>query len=77
MSSNGPNIRDEYDFAGAQRGKFHQSGVTLTLPLRVRLHQSSLSFLAAEAAKNGVSPEDLAASILETQLGRMQDSDHR
>lgn len=72
MSSNENDMRDEYDFSEGQRGKFHRPGMTLTLPLRVRLGQSSVSFLAAEAAKNGVSPEDFASSILETQLARMR-----
>ena len=75
MSTNGSDMRDEYDFSEGQRGKFHRPGMTLTLPLRVRIRQSSLSFLAAEAARSGVSPEDLASSILETQLARMQGPD--
>ena len=72
MSNDGSDMRDEYDFSEAQRGKFHRPGMTLTLPLRVRIRQSSLSVLAAEAARSGVSPEDLASSILETQLARMK-----
>jgi hypothetical protein len=72
MSDNEDDMRVEYDFSKAERGKFYRPGMVITIPVRVQLGQASVSFLAEKAEKKGVSLETLAADILETEVALMQ-----
>ena len=69
MSDNEKDMRAEYDFSKGERGKFYRPGMTITISVRVRLGQASVKFLEEKAKKKGVSLEDLAADILETEVG--------
>ena len=72
MSNNEEDMRAEYDFSKAERGKFYHPNMTITMPVRLRLGQAVVSFLEEKAEKKGVSLEDLAADILETEVALMR-----
>lgn len=63
----------EFDFSKAERGKLYRPGMTVTIPVRARLGQASLSFLAAKAEKKGVRLEDLVTSILEKEIALLRE----
>ena len=60
----------EIDFAGGVRGKFHQSGMTLNLP--VYLEADVQAYLADIAAKKGMQLSDLANDLLKKEIAILE-----
>jgi hypothetical protein len=59
-------MKDEYDFANAERGRFHRSDATLSPP--VHLAPEVLAFLVARAEARGISLSDLVNTILKKDI---------
>lgn len=61
-------MKPEYDFSGAERGKFFRPGAVVRLP--VYLDQPLQDYLAAAAAaeRNGRSLNDLVNDLLSREL---------
>ena len=60
----------EIDFAGGVRGKFHQPGMTLNLP--VYLEADVQAYLADIAAKKGMQLSDLANDLLKKEIAILE-----
>jgi len=58
-------MRDEYDFSKAERGKFYRPDALVTIPVRLRLGPELLTFLSEKAGKKGVSLDELINDVLE------------
>ena len=63
---NSDEMRDEYDFSNAQRGKFHRPGATLAPP--VDLEPDVLAFLTARAEARGISLSELINALLKKDI---------
>jgi hypothetical protein len=63
---NSDDIRDEYDFSKAERGKFHRPGASLAAPLD--LDPQVLAFLTARAEARGVSLSELVNALLRKDI---------
>ena len=59
-------MRDEYDFSNAERGKFHRPGAVLAPP--VHLDPEVLSFLAARAQARGITLSELVNALLKKDI---------
>ncbi len=59
-------MKDEYDFAGAERGKFFRKGAELIPP--VHLDPEVLKYLQARADRRGVSLSDLVNQLLKKDI---------
>jgi hypothetical protein len=59
-------MKDEYDFSGAQRGKFFREGVRLVPP--IHLEPEVLDYLAKRASANGVSLSSLVNTLLKKDI---------
>ena len=59
-------MRDEYDFSSAERGKFFRSQATLAPP--VHLDADVLAFLTARAEARGVSLSELVNALLKKDI---------
>jgi len=59
-------VKDEYDFKGAERGKFHVKDAVLIPP--VHLEADVLAFLAARAEARGASLSDLVNDLLRADV---------
>lgn len=59
-------MKDEYDFKGAERGKFHVKDAVLVPP--VHLETDVLTFLAARAEARGASLSDLVNDLLRADI---------
>lgn len=63
---NSDDMRDEYDFSKAERGKFHRPNATLAPPLD--LEPKVLAFLAARAEARGMSLSELVNALLKKDI---------
>jgi hypothetical protein len=59
-------VKKEYDFKGAERGKFHVKDAVLVPP--VHLEADVLTFLAARAEARGASLSDLVNELLRADI---------
>jgi hypothetical protein len=59
-------LKDEYDFNGAERGKFYQKDAVLVPP--VRLEPEVLSFLLARAQARGATLDELVNELLRKDI---------
>jgi hypothetical protein len=66
-------MRDEYDFAAAQRGRFFQPDAVLSPP--VHLAPDVLAFLAARAQARGMTLDDLVNALLKEDIERMEQAE--
>jgi hypothetical protein len=55
-------VKDEYDFTGAERGKFHRAGARLRLPLY--LDDELVKELEKRAEARGVTVNELVQELL-------------
>ena len=63
-------MREEYDFSKAERGKLHRPSLILTPP--VHLDPEVLAFLTARAAARGVSLDELVNALLKKDIELIQ-----
>jgi hypothetical protein len=63
---NPDDMRDEYDFSKAERGKFHRPSATLAPPLH--LEPKVLAFLIARAEARGVTLSELVNALLKKDI---------
>ena len=63
-------MKDEYDFKGAERGKFHVNDAVLVPP--VHLETDVLTFLAARAEARGASLSDLVNDLLRADIALIE-----
>ena len=68
MNTDDKEMRDEYDFSQAERGKFYRPGAVVTIPVRLRLGPELLNFLSEKAEKKGVTLDDLINDALEKEI---------
>jgi len=59
-------MKDEYDFSGAQRGKFYRPDAVLVPP--VHLDPEVLAFLTARAAARGITLNELINTLLKKDI---------
>jgi len=59
-------MRDEYDFSKAERGKFHRPDAMLVPP--VHLDPEVLAFLTARAQARGISLSELVNALLKKDI---------
>jgi len=59
-------MKDEYDFSGAERGRFYREGTRLIPP--VHLEPEVLDYLAARAAARGTSLSALVNTLLRKDI---------
>ena len=59
-------MKDEYDFTGAVRGKFHVKDAQLVPP--VHLEADVLAYLSAKAKARGASLSDLVNELLRADI---------
>jgi hypothetical protein len=59
-------MKDEYDFSNADRGRFYREDATLAPP--VHLDPEVLAFLTARAQARGVSISELANELLKKDI---------
>ena len=59
-------MKDEYDFAGAERGKFYRKDAELVPP--VHLDTDVLQYLAARAKARGASLSELVNQLLRKDI---------
>ena len=64
MSSD--DMRDQYDFSAAKRGKFHRPATLLGSP--IHLEPKVLAFLAARAEAQGISLRELVNALLKKEI---------
>jgi hypothetical protein len=64
MSSD--DMRDEYDFSKAERGKFHRPNASLAPP--IHLEPEVLAFLTARAQARGISLSELVNALLRKNI---------
>jgi hypothetical protein len=63
-------MRDEYDFAEAQKGRFYHDGAVLRPP--VHLDPDVLEFLSARARSYGLSLSQLVNAMLKQDIELIQ-----
>ena len=59
-------MKDEYDFSNAERGRFYRPGATLAPP--VHLDPEVLAFLSARAKARGVTLSELVNALLKKDI---------
>ena len=59
-------MKEEYDFSGAARGKFHRAGAQLIPP--IHLEPEVLDYLAARAKARGTSLNTLVNELLKKDI---------
>jgi hypothetical protein len=59
-------VEDEYDFSGAERGKFYRKGAVLIPP--VQLEPAVLSFLLKRAQAKGATIDELVNALLKKDI---------
>ena len=64
MNSN--DMRDEYDFSNAKRGKFYRPNATLAPPLE--LEPAVLAFLITRAEARGITLNELVNTLLKKDI---------
>jgi predicted HicB family RNase H-like nuclease len=63
-------MEDEYDFSGAERGKFYRPNLRLIPP--VRLEPDVLAFLATRAQQCGTTVNQLVNQLLKKDMELIQ-----
>jgi hypothetical protein len=63
-------MKDEYDFAAAQRGRFFHPDAILSPP--VHLAPDVLAFLSAHAQARGMTLDDLVNTLLKDDIERIE-----
>lgn len=63
-------MKDEYDFRGAERGRFHRDGAELVPP--VHLDADVLSYLLDRAKARGASLSDLVNDLLRADIALIE-----
>jgi hypothetical protein len=63
---NSDDMREEYDFSKAERGKFHRPGALLAPP--IHLDPEVLAFLTARAQARGVTLNELVNALLKKDI---------
>ena len=63
-------MKDEYDFTGAERGKFYAKGAALIPP--VHLEPDVLSYLLARADARGTSLDELVNRLLRADIALIE-----
>lgn len=63
-------MKDEYDFTGAERGKFYSKDAVLAPP--VRLEPDVLAFLTARAKAQRASLDELVNRLLRADIAVME-----
>jgi hypothetical protein len=63
-------MREDYDFTGAERGKFFRKDAVLTPP--VHLQSDVLAFLVARARESGASLDELVNDLLKEDIARLK-----
>ena len=63
---NSDDMRDEYDFSKAERGKFHRPNASLAPP--IDLEPEVLAFLIARAQARGVTLSELVNALLKKDI---------
>lgn len=63
-------MKEEYDFTGAERGRFYRKDVVLTPP--VHLQSDVLAFLIARARADGSSLDELVDGLLREDIARLK-----
>ena len=66
----GTTMRDEYDFSGAERGKFYRKDAVFEMP--VYLKPDVLAFFVAQAAERGITVDELLNEVLTDDIARMK-----
>jgi hypothetical protein len=66
-------MRDEYEFSGAERGKFHRPDAALIPPVHV--DPEVLAFLSAQAEARGVSLSEVVNSLLKKAIAQIKASE--
>ncbi len=59
-------MKDEYDFSGAERGKFYRPGARLNLP--IYLDEDVRDYLSARAAAKGIELVRLVNALLKHDI---------
>lgn len=59
-------MKDEYDFSGGERGKFHRPGARINLP--IYLDGDVLEYLRERAEAKGMSLSDLVNELLKRDI---------
>jgi hypothetical protein len=59
-------VKDEYDFSGAERGKFYAKDAVLVPP--IHLETDVLTYLSARARARGASLDDLVNGLLRADI---------
>jgi hypothetical protein len=59
-------MKDEYDFSKAERGKFHRPNAELAPP--VHLDSEVLAFLSARARQRGMTLSELVNALLKKDI---------
>jgi len=62
----GDDMKDDYDFTGAVRGKFYRGAAALVPP--IHLEPEVLQFMEARAAANGKSVSQLVNELLKKDI---------
>jgi len=63
---NTDDMREEYDFSKAERGKFHRPNACLAPP--IHLEPEVLAFLTARAQARGISLNELVNALLKKDI---------
>jgi len=63
-------MKDDYDFSGAERGRFYRKDAVLVPP--VHLDPEVLAFLTERAAASGVSLNELVNRLLKKDIERIE-----
>ena len=63
-------MKDEYDFSKAERGKFYRANAALALP--VHLDPEVLAFLSAHAQARGISLSQLVNALLRKDIALIE-----
>jgi hypothetical protein len=63
-------MKSEYDFSGAERGKFFRKGAALELP--IYLEPEVLAFFTARAREQGAAVDELLNRVLKDDIERMK-----
>jgi CRISPR/Cas system-associated protein Csm6 len=66
----GETLKDEYDFKGAERGKFYRKDAVLVPP--VRLEPEVLQFLLERAQARGATLDELVNELLRKDIELIQ-----
>jgi hypothetical protein len=63
-------VKDDYDFEGGERGRFHAGDAVLAPP--VHLDPDILTFLAARAEARGATLSDLVNELLRADIALIE-----